>query len=234
VTTIGVVAAMPSEMKPFAHALGLRAETRDGLVLRVGALPDGGPDVVATVVGIGPVSARASTKRLLAACTVDRVVMIGIAGGLDPGLGIGDLVAPEVVVDEATGAEFRPGPLGDLVFAGRMLTASELIMDPARHDAFRADGVVALDMETAAVGSVCEDNGVPWSVVRAISDRPSDGLVDAGMLNLTRPDGTPNLPAVARLLLRRPWRIVKLSRLARDSTAASKASADAAIRALRS
>ncbi len=230
-TTVGVVAAMPSELKPFARSLGLRAETRGGVEVRVGALP-GGADVVATVVGIGPASARRATERFLAACPVDRLVMIGIAGGLDPDLDIGDLVAPEVVVDGETGAEHRPGPLGDLVFAGRMLTASELIMDPARHDGFRADGVVALDMETAAVGAVCEARGLPWSVVRAISDRPSDGLVDAGMLDLTRPDGSPNLRAVARLLLRKPWAIVRLSRLARDSAAASKASADAAIRAL--
>jgi nucleoside phosphorylase len=37
-------------------------------------------------------------------------------------------------------------------------------------------------METAAVAEVCEERGVPWSVVRAISDRASDGSVDAEVL----------------------------------------------------
>ncbi len=230
-TTVGVVAAMPSELKPFARALRLRAETHDGVTVRVGAL-SGGAAVVGTVVGIGPASARRATARFLDACPVDRVVMIGIAGGLDPALAIGDLVAPAVVVDGATGSEHRPAPLGRLAPAGRLLTVAELILDPARHNGFRAAGVVALDMETAAVGAVCEERDVPWSVVRAISDRPGDGLVDAGLLELTRPDGRPNLPAVGRLLVRRPWAVVRLARLGRDAAIASKASAEAAIREL--
>ena len=41
-----------------------------------------------------------------------------------------------------------------------------------------AQGVVSLDMETAAIGECCEKRNVPWSVFRTISDRASDGSVD--------------------------------------------------------
>src|SRR3972149_1080335 len=73
--------------------------------------------------------------------------------------------------------------------------------------------------------------GCPWWVFRAISDRVTDGTTDTGVLALAGPDGSGNLAAVARYLLVRPWRIVRLARLARGALRAADAAADAAIRA---
>ncbi len=57
-----------------------------------------------------------------------------------------------------------------------MWTNDELITDLDELAALHAErGVVALDMETAAIAHACEQRGVPWSVFRAISDRSSDG-----------------------------------------------------------
>jgi len=111
-------------------------------------------------------------------------------------------------------------------------TTDELLLDPARHADLRAHGVVALDMETAAVAKVCEGRGVPWSVVRAISDRAGDGSVDAEILGLTHPDGRPNLSAVARYLLRHPGAVPRLVRLASGAKAATERAAETAINAL--
>jgi adenosylhomocysteine nucleosidase len=93
--------------------------------------------------------------------------------------------------------------------------------------------VVALDMETAAIGAVCQERGCPWSVFRTISDRSSDGLVDDAVFRLARPDGSPKLPAVARLVARQPRRIPDLVRLGRDVRVATQSAAAAAIRACR-
>jgi hypothetical protein len=87
-------------------------------------------------------------------------------------------------------------------------------------------------METAAVAEVCEERGVPWSVVRAISDRASDGSVDAEIFGLSYQDGSANLPAVARYVLRHPGAVPRLVRLARGSKLATERAADAAIRAI--
>jgi adenosylhomocysteine nucleosidase len=92
-------------------------------------------------------------------------------------------------------------------------------------------GVVGLDMETAAIAAVCESRGCPWSVFRAISDRVTDETTDAAVLALAGADGSGDLFAVARYLLVRPWRIVRLARLARGTVRAADAAADAAIRA---
>jgi hypothetical protein len=92
--------------------------------------------------------------------------------------------------------------------------------------------VLAIDMETAAVAAVCERRGRPWSVFRALSDRAGDPLVGADVLALAGEDGEPDLAAVFRFLLRRPWRLPLLVRLGRDSSRATRAAAAAAVRAL--
>jgi adenosylhomocysteine nucleosidase len=187
-------------------------------------------DALIEVIGVGPAAARRATEAVLAANAVDHVVVVGVAGGVDPALQIGDVVIPAVVVDRDTGMEYRHAPIGGAATKGTLLTCTEPILDMAVVDTLR--GVVALDMETAAVAEVCEAHGVAWSVFRAISDRPADGLVDARVAALARPDGTPDLPAVARYVASRPWVVPKLARLAKDLKKATTAAASAAVRAL--
>jgi adenosylhomocysteine nucleosidase len=87
-------------------------------------------------------------------------------------------------------------------------------------------------METAAVAAVCEERGVPWSVFRTISDRASDGLADEAVFGLAHPDGSPDLRAVARFVVRDPTRIPRLIRLGRDMSIATKSAATAAAAAI--
>ena len=87
-------------------------------------------------------------------------------------------------------------------------------------------------METAAIAAVCERRGCPWSVFRAISDRADDGSTDAAIFGLAAPDGAPDVRAVARFLVTRPWRIPQLVRLGRGLARATQTAANAALRAL--
>jgi adenosylhomocysteine nucleosidase len=153
--------------------------------------------------------------------------MIGIAGGVGPSVRIGDVVVPEVVLD-AAGGEHRPVPLPGTTPRGIMRTSGEIDVTDDDVAALRDRGVIALDMETAAVGAVCEARGVPWSVVRAISDHTDDGFVDSAVLSMTNSDGTPNVGAVVRYLARHPFHIARLSKLARGARMATTASAAAA------
>jgi nucleoside phosphorylase len=210
--TIGVLAAMPSELKPFT-----RGNRRD--------------DVVTGVTGIGIRLATKVATRMVTENQLERLIMIGVAGGLR-GTEIGDVIVPETVIDHNTGNAFHPEPLGDNRAAGKLVTTDGLFDDPELFATFEADGVVALDMETAAVGAVCEERGVPWSVFRAISDRPQDGLVDQAVFKMAKPDGTPNFGAVARYVLPRPWKIPGLLKLGRDLNTATSAAANAAIAAI--
>jgi adenosylhomocysteine nucleosidase len=238
---VGILAPMPSELRRVVKRMGLRRAASDaaGRTAHEGRV--GEVAVVAAMTGMGPEAAEAATNRMLdadpgaVADVVDHIVVVGIAGGIGDRQSIGDLVQPEVVIDDRTGREYRPHALGPSSLSGgggALHTSAELVTDPERVAALRARGVVALDMETAAIAAVCDERGVPWSVFRTISDRSRDGLADEAILGLAHPDGSPNLRAVARFVLRHPARIPYLVRLGRDAAAATKAAASAAATAL--
>jgi adenosylhomocysteine nucleosidase len=227
---VAILAAMVPELAPVVRGLALRpvaggARTYAG---RAGAV-----EVVATVTTMGTRAAGDATRRLLDAYAVDHVVMLGVCGGIDRQLAIGELVAPELVVDEDSGGTFRPTPPGGAIARGTLLTTDRLHRDPAQLDALRSRGVVAVDMESAAVGAVAEARGIPWSVYRAVSDRAGDPDVDEELVAMSNPDGTARPAAVLRFVLRRPRRIVTLARLGAGLRAAVRSSTESVLAALR-
>jgi nucleoside phosphorylase len=226
---VAILAPMPSELRPLRRPLGLRRSGDGGhFAGRVG-----GTEVVAALTGIGTRAGARAAERLLEAAAVDHLVVVGIAGGIGPSVAIGDVVVPERVLDLATGAELRPARLGERAPRGVLATSDALLSDPAAAARLAERGVIAIDMETAAVGAVCEGRGCPWSVFRAISDRADDGSTDAAVAALAGPDGNPRWSAVARFVLAQPWRIPQLVRLGRGLALSTRNAADAAVAALR-
>lgn len=223
---IAFACAMPMEVRPLRRRLGLR-KSGAGYIGKVGDRA-----VIAMVTGIGTALAGTATTRLLDAVDVEWVVVVGITGAIDDHTPIGSLVLPEQVVNGADGSVYRPTPLGVGNAQGTIWTTDELLTDLAVHADLRSRGVVSLDMETAAIAKVCEQRGVAWSVVRAISDRAGDGSVDAEIAGLTHSDGTANRAAVARYLIRHHNALPRLIRLAKGSRLASDRAADAAIMAV--
>lgn len=226
---IAFVCAMPMELKPLVRKLSLRKATVGDVELRTGTL--GGREVVAIVTGMGTALASKATERLLDAVEVERVVVVGITGAVENVTPIGTLILPEVVVDSATGTEHRPAPLGDGTPHGKMWTTDVLNTDLGIVAGLREQGVVSLDMETAAIAESCERRGIPWSVFRVISDRATDGSVDEEVFHLSNQDGTPNPRAIVRYFLTHPRRIPRMARLAKGAKLATETAADAAIRA---
>jgi adenosylhomocysteine nucleosidase len=231
-----MLAPMRSELQPIVRLLSLTRSAehpRRGVTsLYEGRV--GQTQVIATTIGVGPKSAARTTEGILADLSVDHVVVCGIAGAVGSDLEIGTLVVPDLVIDGTTRAGFRPDPLGGLTQKGTILTAGELVLDPGVLDQLRADGVVALDMESAAVGEVCGKLGQRWTVFRSISDRANDGMVDDAVLGLLNEDGSVDLKASARLILRHPGKVPRLVKLAKDSANAARVAAKAAIAALSS
>ncbi len=226
---LAFVCAMPMELTPLARELQLAETEIAGVALHVGALE--GRPVVAVVTGMGTALARAAVERLLDEVRVDHVLVVGITGALENETPIGTLVLPELVIDAATGREHAPTRIGDAEHRGAMWTTDGLTTDLDELAELRERGVVALDMETAAVAHVCDAHGVPWSVFRAISDRACDGTVDVEVFEMSNQDGTPNHEAIAAYLERHPERIPQLAQMAADSTLATERAAAAAIRA---
>jgi adenosylhomocysteine nucleosidase len=225
-TRVGILTPMEPELAPIVRMLSLEAadDTYRGRT--------GDVDVVAVRTDIGMENASAAARRVVD-LGAEHVMVVGIAGGVDPAIAIGDAFVPEVVVSRSDGCTYRPWFAGDLTPRGTLSCGDDLIVDPEVLAAMGADGVVAVDMETAAVAAVCEQAGRPWSVFRAVSDRPAEGLVDAALFAMTRPDGTADRDALSRYLDEDPGRIDALTRLAHDASLATEAAAAAATRACR-
>jgi adenosylhomocysteine nucleosidase len=227
---VAFVCAMPMELRPLTKRLGLRPAELGGGPARTGRL-DGRP-VVAIVTGMGTFLAAAGMQRLLDAVTPAQVVVVGITGAVDDETPIGALILPERVIDHASGREHEHHLLGPGRVHGALWT-TDVITPAADLPALRARGVVALDMETAAIALACEERHVPWTVFRAVSDRATDGTVDDEVFHLSHQDGTPNPRAVARYVVRHPGRIPGLVRMARGAALAARRAADAAVAAVR-
>src|SRR5450755_3038476 len=196
---------MPMELKPLVRKLSLHKTTVAGVPMRSGTLGD--REVVAVFTGMGTKLATQSTERLLDALEVERVVVFGITGAVENETPIGTLIVPEIVVDSATGSEHRPAPLGGGTPHGKMWTTDVLNTDLDVVAGLREQGVVSLDMETAAIAESCERRGIPWSVFRVISDRATDGSVDEEVFKLSNQDSTPNPRAIIRFFVLHPQRI---------------------------
>jgi adenosylhomocysteine nucleosidase len=216
---------MEPELQPLVRRLGLKA---DGNIFR-GAHE--GIEVVAMLTMIGMAAATRATRRMLE-LDVDWVVVVGVAGGVDHSIVIGSVIVPEVVLDRAGGGRFTPAPAGDIEPRGILSCGDELITDPAAIAAMGQQGVVAVDMETAAVAAVCAETATPWSVFRGISDFADGGLVDDALFAMTRPDGTADPEVISRYLAENPDRRRVLEQLAHDAGIATDAAADAAARAV--
>jgi adenosylhomocysteine nucleosidase len=210
-------------------------------VVRAGGLAKGGGSqvfthqgtagqwsVVAGVIGMGPATARTATTRVLSEGPFDHVMVVGIAGGLDPALPVGALMVPSVVRLYPDGPPYEAHPVGGRAAGGTLMTTDGLFSDDDIWKPMTERGVGAVDMEAAGVAEACEQAGVPWSVYRGISDRPDEHIVDQAVFALSKPDGTADFGAVGKYLARDPRRARALAHLNRCMQTAAKVAADAA------
>lgn len=131
------------------------------------------------------------------------LLFAGYAGALAPDLAVGDLVLADAIADEAgrIWPTTWPGPLPAGTWQpplrrGTILAADRLIATvDDKQQLHQRHGALAVDMESAAFARRCTAKGVPFGVLRAVSD-------DAC---------TPLSPALASLLAGgtvSPWRLV--------------------------
>lgn len=176
-------------MSALADELGLlRAAMTDGHEadagghrFEVGTI--GGRDVVVTSVGVGKVNAAMVATLAIDHFSPREVLFTGVAGGIDPVLGIGDVVdhlgyRPSLglldrVRSAATGLQLSPvlGRVPNLVL-GTVVTGDQFIQsEEERRRLFETFKAQATEMEGAAVAQVAEHFGVDYILIRAVSDR---------------------------------------------------------------
>ncbi len=178
-----------------------------------------------TFAGVGPERAAEGARRLLAD-GASALVSFGVAGGLADTAMAGALVVAEAVVDGRrrfeTDGDWRRGLLRRLADVGPVSSApiagvDAMVATAAAKVALSVKlGAVACDMESHAVARVADEAGVPFVVLRAISD-PYTHDVPRWVLRCLTPEGHVRYGRLAGALARRPWAVPKLMALGRDS-----------------
>lgn len=177
------------------------------------------------VSGIGPHRARQAALALVGEGATSLVV-IGLAGALIDAIAAGDLLLPSRVCSD-DGAVIGGGAphaaalierLGHVapVHTGLLTSVSKPAGNRAAKRALAlASGAVAVDMESAAVAGVASAAGLPWTVLRAVSDAVARTLPHCALQAVDNV-GQVRPAVLAAGLLRRPWEIGALISLGRD------------------
>lgn len=225
---IGVIGAMDEEIAQFLDWVGMTRDTViAGITFRKGAWH--GKEVVICKCGVGKVNAAVCTQLLIDRFGTTEIIFTGVAGALHPELSIGDIVISTHCMQhdmDATALGFAKGEIPfatESVFAadsrlvelarraaeqlypgktriGKVLSGDQFVADREKvrelYQEMRGDCV---EMEGSAVAQVCHLNGVPFVILRSMSDR-ADGSAHVNFTEFTRLASERSAAIVERML----------------------------------
>jgi adenosylhomocysteine nucleosidase len=175
------------------------------------------------VVGGGDEAALAARLETELSGGAAGVVSFGLCGALDPELKVGDLVLGDSVGDGE--ALYRTDPfwierLKEALPHGRLgalARAERLVASVAAKSQLRSvTGAAAVDLESFAAARLAKWFGLPFAIIRAVSDAAGRALPPAAQVGLGR-DGRPAIGPVFASLRANPWQIAALVRTALEA-----------------
>ncbi|HEY1449146.1 MAG TPA: hypothetical protein VGF33_11485 [Caulobacteraceae bacterium] len=157
------------------------------------------------------------------------LLSFGLCGGLDPTLQVGDMVLGETVTTAESCFTADPDWTRQLAAAvpGARLTGiaagDEIAASRATKAALRAGtGAGAVDMESHLVAAAAARLGVPFAVLRSVSDRADHAISHAAQAGFAA-HGRPDVGAVLLALMARPLELPSLIRTAVHAATAFRA-----------
>ena len=205
-TRIAIIGAMEEETREIEQFLTHveKIEGKAGLAFMEGEY--GGLSVIAVRCGIGKVNAALCTQIVLDLYDPELVINVGVAGGIAPGLRVGDVVIsdkaqqhdvdtsafgdPKGVIPRMETSVFQADPeliqlaqkvghrLGLSVTVGKVIIGDQFIADEGLKKALFQDfGASCTEMEGAAIAHVCAVNQAPFLLIRSISDAAGEQAV---------------------------------------------------------
>jgi nucleoside phosphorylase len=211
VSSILVLTAVDVEARGLARHLGLAAVATSRWPHYRGGLLE--------VACVGPRAARLAERIAWRPPTL--VVSAGACGALAPDLAVGALVVPEAVIGP-TGTRLATAPLPAFVRAGTLLTVTDVVHTPAEKARLWIErGALAVDTESFMLLEWARTQGVPATVIRAVSDAATSG-VPADLAALVEPGGRVSRAHALRAMLARPRAVADAITLGRGAAVALK------------
>ena len=162
----------------------------------------------------------------LIAAGATTLVSFGVAGGLDPELEAGTLLLPRHVLAEGEALPVSPDLHGFLFERFSLAVTQPIYASPTllvtsleKRRLFSLTNAVAIDMESGAVAKAAIEAGMPFAVVRVVSDPADHSLPQAAQAALTDA-GDVDYPAVIFALLKDPFQLADLIRTGQQNNAA--------------
>lgn len=164
---IGIVAALPGELKPLVSEWKkLDGSAWTGVVA--------GRECIAVAGGMGSEAATRACERIFAAGPVDVLMSVGWAGALSCGVKPPDAFEVKEVVDLQTGECFLTGQEQGL----RLVTLDHVAGVKEKRQLAQNHRAVLVDMEAATVARLARWRAVAFLCCKGISDGSTDVLPD--------------------------------------------------------
>lgn len=189
----GIICAGDDELAPFLPHIEHCVVTEKAMLRfyegQIGDVP-----VAVLYSGVCKVNAAVAAQILIDTFGVNFIINAGVAGGMDPQIGLFDTVistraAYHDVADDIL-TEFHPWMPSvyfdadeellniakvicdreEHIYLGRMVTGEMFIEDDRRHEINQKYSPLSVDMETAGIAHVCYVNQIPFIAIRSITD----------------------------------------------------------------
>ncbi|MDQ0150352.1 5'-methylthioadenosine/adenosylhomocysteine nucleosidase [Eubacterium multiforme] len=201
---IGIISAMNEELEILLQDMTVEdKKVKANMTFHQGKL--WGKDVVAVVSGIGKVNAAVCTQILISEYKVNKIINVGVAGGIGMDIYPGDVVIAENLVQydmDTTVFGDRHGQIPRLdtfdfvcdnelvrvckeacneiegfnTFSGRIVSGDQFVASIEKIKWLEAEfNAKAVEMEGASIAHVCYLNHIPFVVIRSISDNANNG-----------------------------------------------------------
>lgn len=202
---IGIIGPSEDEIMPFIDKIyNKKIESFAMLNFHSGEYEN--IDVVALYCGVCKVNAAIATQILIDKFNVTHIIVVGVAGGIDSRLNIGDTVISTKIayhdVDEVILTEYHPwmeniyfesnkilveacekvvkeNSFKQRIFFGKIVTGEVFISDSGRTEIIKKYDPLCVDMETASIAHVCYANQIPCLAIRSITDTEKESGIEA-------------------------------------------------------
>lgn len=170
---IGIVAALPGELKPLVR--GWEPQSSGVRGLSVWKTVRDGHELIAVCGGMG---ANAALRAFTAAeflGALDLAVSVGWAGALTPKLQAGKCYLPCEVIDVQTGERFSSSAGQTAI---RLVTTARVADAAEKQRLHQSYAASLVDMEAATVARLAQMRGVPFYCFKGVSDSEHAALPD--------------------------------------------------------
>ncbi|AYD40623.1 5'-methylthioadenosine/adenosylhomocysteine nucleosidase [Clostridium fermenticellae] len=202
--TVGIIGAMDEELELLLKEMEKQeSQVKANMTFNLGKLYN--KNLVVVRCGIGKVNAAVCTQILIDDFNVDKVINVGIAGGIGQNVYPGDVVIADNLVQHDMDASAFGDPVGQVPrldtfefkcdnalvssakrafvttsdhksFVGRIVTGDQFISNTSKIKWLNEKfDALACEMEGGSIAQVCYLNNIPFVVIRSISDNANNG-----------------------------------------------------------